>query len=163
MKKRLSIFIVVGIMMFSTTCFASLAEELDNNPNYIHYGGVSIGVAFYMDKTSINVHKYEPPIYIIAFTNLTYKSGAPHEGFPENVTYSTKRYKYNYDTRQMYCETKKANGEIYWEYIDPNKATKGYDYALLSGGEIAFYLAYNMSFYDEPISFVVKKYINSHK
>lgn len=163
MKKAFSIFILIGMMMFSIPCSASMFDDLRNNPNYIYYGGVSIGVSFFMDKTSINVHQYKPPIYIIAFTNLTCKSGAPHEGFPENVTYGTKRYKYNYDTRQMYYEEKKATGETSWEYIDPHKATKGYEYAQLSGGEIAFYLAYNMSFYDEPISFLAKQYINNHK
>ena len=40
MKKVFSVFILIGVMMFSTTCFASnsstiLIDNLKNDPNYM--------------------------------------------------------------------------------------------------------------------------------
>lgn len=164
MKKRLSVFIVVGIMVFSTTCFASLAEELDNNPNYIYYGGAGTGTAFFMDKSSLVVNKYEPPIYIIAFISIDYSTGLLKGRVSESVRSKTMWFKYDYDLRRMYSGRPNTDGTFSWEYINPkdvniNSAIN----AMVTGGEIAFYLAYNMSFYDEPVTFLTKKYINSHK
>lgn len=164
MKKRLSIIvIVIGMMMFSTTCFASMYDDLKNNPNYIYYGGGGTGISFFMDKSSLVVNKYEPPTYVIAFIKITYSAGFPAGGYPEKITSGITRYMYDYNSRKMYLE-RHNNGKAYWDYLNPLelKGNSGGE-ALLSGGEIAFYLAYNMSFYDEPISFVAKQYINGHK
>ena len=164
MKKRLSIVIVIGMMMFSTTCFASMYDDLKNNPNYIYYGGGGTGISFFMDKSSLVVNKYEPPIYIIAFISIDYSTGFPKGGVPESVRSKTMWYKYDYDLRKMYLGKPNADGTFSGEYINPkdvniNSAIN----AMVTGGEIAFYLAYNMSFYDEPVTFLTKKYINSHK
>ena len=164
MKKICSVFILAGIMMFSTTCFASIADDLENNPNYIYYGGAGTGISFFLDKTSINVNKYEPPVYIIAFINMSYSAGFPKGGRPESVTPITVWYKYNYDSRKMYLGRQQVDGTFSWEYINPQEVnTNSAINSMVTGGELAFYLAYNRSFYDEPISFLAKQYINSHK
>lgn len=75
------------------------------------------------------------------------------------------RFAYNYTTRNMFVEKKDENGNIVWQYLDPSKADD-YEYyqnglqQMLSAGECAFYLAYNMSFYDQPVSYAFKKYLN---
>lgn len=161
MKKLFSIFIVLGILMFSTTCFASLYEDLKNDPNYIYYGGAGTGISFFLDKTSINVNKYEPPIYIIAFINMSYSAGFPKGGTPESVSPKTVWYKYNYDSRKMYLGRQNVDGILSWEYIDPQEVNLNSTLnSVVTGGELAFYLAYNMSFYDKPVTFLTKKYIN---
>lgn len=164
MKKLFSMFIMLGIMMFSTTCFASLFEDLKNDPNYIYYGGGGTGLSFFMDKSSLIVNKYEPPIYIIAFIRMDYSTGFPKGGVPESVHPKVIWYKYNYNLRRMYWCKSNIDGDFSWEYIDPKNAN--IDSALnsiITGGEIAFYLAYNMSFYNKPVTFLTKKYINIHK
>lgn len=161
MKKLFSIFIMLGIMMISTTCFASLYEDLKNDPNYIYYGGAGTGISFFLDKTSINVNKYEPPIYIIAFINMSYSAGFPKGGTPESVSPKTVWYKYNYDSRKMYLGRQNVDGILSWEYIDPQEVNLNSTLnSVVTGGELAFYLAYNMSFYDKPVTFLTKKYIN---
>ena len=161
MKKLFSIFIMLGIMMISTTCFASLYEDLKNDPNYIYYGGAGTGISFFLDKTSINVNKYEPPVYIIAFINMSYSAGFPKGGTPESVSPKTVWYKYNYDSRKMYLGRQNVDGILSWEYIDPQEVNLNSTLnSVVTGGELAFYLAYNMSFYDKPVTFLTKKYIN---
>ena len=163
MKKVVSVFILAGIMMFSTPCSASLFDDLRNNPNYIYYGGAGTGISFFLDKTSINVNKYEPPVYIIAFINMSYSAGFPKGGTPESVSPKTVWYKYNYDSRKMYLGRQNIDGTFSWEYIDPQEVNSNSALnSIVTGGELAFYLAYNMSFYNNPVTFLTKKYINSH-
>lgn len=164
MKKLFSMFIMLRIMMFSTTCFASLYEDLKNNPNYIYYGGGGTGISFFMDKSSLIVNKYEPPIYIIAFISMNYSAGFTKSGVPETVHPKVVWYKYNYNLRRMYLGKPNIDGTFSWEYIDTKNTN--IDSALnsiIAGGEIAFYIAYNMSFYNKPVTFLAKKYINIHK
>lgn len=49
-EKIFSVFILAGIMMFSTTCFASMFDDLKNNSNYIYYGGAGTGISFFWIK-----------------------------------------------------------------------------------------------------------------
>ena len=165
MKKLFSIFIMLGIMMISTTCFASLYEDLKNDPNYIYYGGGGTGISFFMDKSSLIVNKYEPPIYIIAFIRMDYSTGFPKGGVPESVHPKVIWYKYNYNLRRMYWSKSNIDGTFSWEYIDTKNAN--IDSALnsiIAGGEIAFYLAYNINFYkDGPLSWYAKSYFETLK
>lgn len=165
MKKVVSVFILAGIMMFSTPCSASLFDDLRNNPNYIYYGGAGTGISFFLDKTSINVNKYEPPVYIIAFINMSYSAGFPKGGTPESVSPKTVWYKYNYDSRKMYLGRQNVDGILSWEYIDTKNANKNSALnSIIAGGEIAFYLAYNINFYkDGPLSWYAKSYFETLK
>lgn len=164
MKRVFSIFILIGVMMFSTTCFASnsstiLIDNLKNDPNYIYIGGVGSGYAILLDKTSINVHEYNPPHYTIAFIRIDY-SNIPIREPIEAIKSSVQIYHYDYDTRKIYSEgTNKKR--YYVDPIDLSKTNGGR--SMLAEAELVFYLAYNMSFFDEPISPKAKEYINTHK
>ena len=161
MKKIFSVFILAGIMMFSTTCFASLFDEVyfNGNKNYIHFDG-GMGRIWYVVANTVNVQKYNPPEYIIAIDIVQVN--------PENNAMSrhqTKRFKYNYDLQKMYIEMyNPENKTYYWEYIkDPHERVK-YHVADVPMGELTFAIAYNMSFYkDGPLSWYAKRYFETLK
>lgn len=164
MKKIFSVFIIISVMMFSTACFASMFDDLRNNPNYIYCGHTGSGFAIFLDKTSINVHEYNPPYYTIAFIRINWASTPPmYSSTGEVAKPKVQRYHYDYDTRKIYKEDFDINNNAFWEYVDP------VDYSKTNGGrsilaeaELVFYLAYNMSFFDKPSS-KAAEYINSHK
>ncbi|MBE5060755.1 hypothetical protein INF25_08160 [Megamonas funiformis] len=61
----------------------------------------------------------------------------------------------------MYLGRQNVDGILSWEYIDPQEVNLNSTLnSVVTGGELAFYLAYNMSFYDKPVTFLTKKYIN---
>ncbi len=168
MKKYLTSLatICTFIFIFMSTASANLYDDLKNDPKYIYIGGAGTGISTFMDKTSINVHKYAPPIYIIAFKAIDYSSGFAAQGVPESVKPRNYRYYYDYSTRRMYEEYYNIeNQAYYWRYIDAQSEFYNQHSAanlILTGGEIAFYLAYNMSFYDEPKTYLTKEYISNH-
>ncbi len=158
MKK---IFLTIIMLFVATTAFAMhpvensdeiLNEMLENPSRYIRYGGESVGFSFYMDKETINVHKYAPPQYIIAVRHITYHdNGMINENRRVSIV-SEKLlcYAYDYDARKMYVESRDKNGKLFWKLIDPAKSKTYHDDNWVAAGEIMFYLAYNMSFYDKP-------------
>ena len=42
----------------------------NNRENYIWYGGQSTGVNFYVERNSIKVEMYNPPLYIISMNTV---------------------------------------------------------------------------------------------
>ena len=152
-------------MMIAANCFAwsnnpATMEALKSNPqNYIYYGYTGPGGTLYIDKLSIGIEKYEPPNYVIKFKSISY------DIFPSKK-YANEywvKYYYNYDTKKIFRETKDRNNNTTLEPIDEKKYSKlpANQKWILNGGEIAFYLAYNMSFYNEPISELLKEYLKT--
>ena len=70
MKKLLGVFILIMVMTIPAISSASLFNDLRNDPNYIYLGHIGTGTGLFLDKTSINVHEYNPPYYTIACVNL---------------------------------------------------------------------------------------------
>jgi len=137
---------------------AILADMYANPDKYIRYGGASIGLSFLIDKTSINVHKYNPPEYIISVREITHYNSGRNDKY-EQIEYDGYiRYRYDYAKKRMYKEVKDNNGILKWELVDPSASKSYHDDNWVSLGEIMFYLAYNMSFYDKPI--IAKEFIN---
>ncbi len=135
-----------------------LADMYAHPENYIYYGGASIGLSFLVARNSIDVEKYEPPNYVISFQNIEHYSSTT-----DFVKSRTSRYSYDLDFRRMYVEIC-VDDVCHWEYLDPNKikAGSGFDkmtYRYISAGELAFYLAYNQSFYDEIQSAELKRFV----
>lgn len=139
-----------------------LAEMRSNPKNFIRYGGQSIGLTFFLAKNSVNVVKYNPPQYIIAVRKITHHTGANSESIEGDEIV---RYSYDYNSRKMYVEfVNRNNGNREWVYIDPKiiGTFEGYKQSwdsYMSAGEIAFYLAYNMSFFNEPVTNIFKDYL----
>lgn len=180
MKKysRWIVCLMMACMMFSSTAYAlfgshvenqdAILKDLKSHPEaYIRYGGRSTGFSFYIEKASIDVQKYAPPEYVIAVRKIIHSdNGMIKEYHKERIVDDTVlRFAYDYKTRNMFVEKKDENGNIVWQYLDPSKADD-YEYyqnglqQMLSAGECAFYLAYNMSFYDQPVSYAFRKYLN---
>lgn len=169
MRIKKTIFIclmAVATLLASSTPLEAMSKiansdfilaDLHAHPNsYIRYGGQSTGRTFYMSKPSIAVQKYEPPTYIIAVQAYYHYTNGPKTGVEFIYDTELLRFKYDYDTRSMYVENKDRNGAKHWEYMDPKRIHDNEYYhrmgAKLVAGEMCFYLAYNMSFYDKPAS-----------
>ena len=174
--KKIFNFILIGVIILaSSTSFAFgriensnaiLAEMRSNSNNFIRYGGQSIGISFFLAKNSISVVKYQPPQYIISIRNITHYTGANSEVIEGDDII---RYSYDYNNRKMYIELQdRETSNINWVYIDPKiiGTHAGYKQnwdSYMAAGEIAFYLAYNMSFFDEPLTYVFKNYIQGKR
>ena len=143
--------------------YAVLNDMYAHPGNYIRYGGASIGFSFLVNKNSIDVQQYNPPNYIIAAREVIhhYDSFAEwHDGIGESVHSRIIRYKYDYANRKMYVEQKDRNNNPYWEYVDPQKIKSYHDENPIAGGELLFYLAYGINFYDKPVVRCIDDYIN---
>ena len=164
------------LMMIAANCSAFVLGELDMNiledmkknpSNYIFFGGVGTGVSVYIDRRSLDVQQYSPPNYIISFKKIFYSVQPDLEkklgNYKITTSYAIDRYKYNFNERKMYVEYLYRNGKLdtHWEYIEPTKSGTSGQRSIVSGGEIIFYLAYNMSFYNEPISELLKEYLKT--
>lgn len=161
------IFLTIFLLLITTTAMAfsrvSNSEEILHDmyaspSKYIRYGGASTGLTFLIDKTSVNVHKYAPPQYIIAARKIThYNNGQHGEAIEADEII---RYAYDYNTKKMYIEERGNNGSNAWRYITPAASKSYHDDNLVSAGEILFYLAYNMSFYDNAATLASYQFIN---
>lgn len=167
--KFLVAFAVLLIFM-TGNCFAfdgvigtydpeSLADMKKNPQNYISCGGLGTDVGAYVYKNSIDVQKYAPPEYVIAFKEV-YR--IVHRDKTETVKYVMERYKYNFKEKKIYLEIKYENGRTEWELLDTNSLKEGPvgKRTILAAGEIAFYLAYNISFFDKPLTDFAQNFIN---
>ena len=181
MKKILGLTLM--LMFIASSCFAGpygknnpiILEDMYKNPsNYVNIVTENFGLSYYLAKNTINVEKYSPPNYIISF-KMIYHLFTPDKDMIKEVEYagyannSTIRYKYDYSSRKMQIEKYDENHNPYWSDVDvspitPEKSKKmrGQDFRdrerEIGGGEIAFYLAYKISFFDNPI--IAKDFIN---
>lgn len=140
MKKLIISFISVFMLMISTAVASPYPDHLNGDPNYILCDG-HMGVAWYVDRSSLNVQKYAPPQYIIAVNVVTVPDA--DKGGTAISQVKTYRFFYNSDLVRMYVD-RNLNDD--WSYIDPNGswAQTG---IIMPTGEIAFALAYNYKFY----------------
>jgi len=152
-----------------------LLKDMKMNPqNYIEtgtdYGFANefIAMKYYIFKPSLEVKQYEPPKYTISVKIIAYN---PEENYPEYIKkyskfaneYGTYEFLYDYDEQKIYIRNADINKEHNWEYIDPKFANvrnepKSYN---LEAAELAFYLAYNKSFFKKPLSKNFKKHIKT--
>lgn len=142
MKKILSMLIFALVMLSSLLANTASAYEFQNylwgNKNFIMCGA-HMGCAAYIDKSSIVIEKYNPPVYKLAFIvvwvpNIDKGNSTPAQS---NVYH----YYYNWDQRCMYEQ--RTNGT--WRYIPPVGSLAQTGHFFL--GEMAFYIAYNKKFY----------------
>ena len=148
MKRFFALLIGLFVFALSHTALANYPTYLNGDHNLVLCDG-HMGVAWYVDRTSLVVKKYEPPQYIIAVNVITAKSAIGDEndfysgGRGEITQVRTMRFFYNWDLRQMYAGKVGADD---WRFIPPTGswAERGIS---MPAGEIAFYLAYRMRFY----------------
>ena len=147
MKKVISLLSFIAVMCFAAVSFANYPSHLNGDSNYILVDG-HMGGAWYVDRSSLNVEKYAPPEYVIAVNVVTADSAIGDErdfysgGQGKITDVRTYRFYYNWNTKRMYQD---QNGNL--AYIDPwgPWASTG---VRMPAGEMAFYLAYNLKFYE---------------
>lgn len=129
----------VCFFLCSTASVSAYSDYLGGDRNFLLCGG-HMGVGRYVDKSSLVVQQYNPPIYRIAVNVLTVDDADMGNTTPRSI--DTEEFLYNWDERTMYrwSEAKSA-----WYYVPPvgSMADTGHHFA----GEMAFYIAYHMKFY----------------
>lgn len=161
--------LVFAIIFMAGNCFARgennpdlLADMYANPQNYIALGGAGTGISVWLCKTSFDVQQYEPPKYIIAIQQAVY-SNQGSRGISAYFV-SKRRYLYDYNKRKIYVEEDDRKGNVSWKYLDPKNAngpSVSTDSKDIASAEFAFYFAYNQSFFDKPLSFALKRYIET--
>lgn len=142
MKKWFALFVMMCTFLISSAvgAYTHYPEHLNGDSNFILCDG-HMGVAWYVDRSSLVVEKYDPPQYIIDVNVCTVQDA--DRGNTAISYVRTRRYFYNWDLRKMYAD---KDGTSDWYYLDPhgNWASTG---VVMPAGEIAFALAYNLKFY----------------
>lgn len=144
-------FFIFLLMFFPATCLASTLNDMHNNPlNYLTAGSLNREVSLYIDKNSISIQK-SAPNYIIAFTEIAYIVPINAKN-PSEISAQTylRRYKFNLNEQKMYQEI--GND---WQEIIPSNTT------LTAKGEIIFCLAFNKTFFNEPLSIYLQFYLKN--
>lgn len=168
MKKFIVLTILLCTVMISSTASAIDKVYFNGDNNYL-FCGYTQGVAFFVDRNTLNVEKYSPPIYIIsvAVVNVrNYFNGGNQLGSRRNY-----RFKYDYLTRKMYLYTPEGGESLRkryenqyrnnpqkmneardidwnseWTYVFP-EVFYGEGAVFPNVGEIAFALAYKIKFH----------------
>ena len=148
MKRFFALVVGLCVFILSRAAFANYPTYLNGDRNLILCDG-HMGVAWYVDRTSLVVQKYEPPQYIIAVNVVTADSAVGDErdfysgGKGRIKEVRTMRFFYNWDLRKMYVG---KGGADDWRFIPPTGSWAETGISM-PAGEIAFALAYNMRFY----------------
>jgi hypothetical protein len=141
-KNSIVVCIMLLLVQVTSTVFAynPYPTYLGDDHNFILCDG-HMGTAWYVDRTSLTVQKYDPPIYMIAINVV--RVDQADEGNTSIADVKTSRFFYNYDSQKMYFD---KDGTSNWVYLPPQGswAETG---IRMPAGEIAFALAYNLKFY----------------
>ncbi len=148
MRKIVSTFVGVIMVMLVSVTFAYPAH-LNGDSNYILCAG-HMGGGYYVDRSSLVVKQYKPPVYIIAVDVVSVPDADSSKTKISAV--KTYHFMYRYDQRNMYVPMEDPNSDLDWRYLKPN-GTYAETGVAMPAGEIAFYLAYNMRFYGERAGF----------
>ena len=140
--KKFILFLFVCIMMTASVAMAynPYPTHLNDDNNFVLCDG-HMGTAWYVDRSSLVIEKYEPPQYIISVNVVTVNEA--DQGNTNISLVRTFRFFYNYDLRKMFVD---RDDQSNWRYLDPWGcwADTG---GSMPAGEIAFYSAYKQKFY----------------
>lgn len=170
MKKiAIALLIVLSVMEYTSVAFAADAERyFKGDKNYI-LCGASMGAGFFVDRNSLKIEKYEPPIYILSIDTLAAGYYFMDRSKSHLGRRHTDKFMYDYSKREMYLYTpnggsdmkwrydnyygnninklsKKINWNSQWTYVDPD-VFYGEGAVFPTAGEIAFALAYGVKFH----------------
>lgn len=132
----------------------TLADMYAHPKNYIYFASASTGFSFFYYKPSVDVQQYNPPNYIIAARVITRHVSPGETIFDDSMIV---KFRYDYNSRKMWAEVLDDNRNLTWKEIDPAKSQNYHDNNWVAAGEVLFYLAYNMSFFDNPVTEPAKK------
>lgn len=172
-------FIMRNLLLMLLTCVLMLNSKVvlafgDNNPTllrdlkinsqkYIEYGGQSVGMVFYLDKTSVVIESNNESETVLAVKKVTYSSnGMLGDKFKDAAWYGNDnkpvRYAYNHKTHNIFEERYNyEKKQVEWIYLDSGMIgtyegyKKGWE-ASISAAEITYYIAFHKWFYGNRIS-----------
>lgn len=175
--KKTSLMLIILILALITSVVS--AEEIDsdtlvndmrnNSKNYVYIGHMSnAGDSIYVMRSSIDVQEYKPPKYIIEISCAQFWARGLVPSRTKDIAnlFGSFKFLYDYDSKKIYIEDKVENNKFIWRYIEEKTANRGllkkstWEFA---AAELAFYWAYNMSFYDKPVSDLFKYYLEKGK
>ena len=146
MRKMMTLLLALAMMV--TASIASASAEHGDCPEHLA-GDSNFPIVYalwhdgwYVDKSSLNVQRYDPPYYVIAVNVVTVPDAAGGNQSMNNV--KTFRFFYNIDQKGMYIDQHTGNDD--WALLDVEDPAEraGLPMAI---GEAAFYQAYHMKFY----------------
>ena len=133
MKIIFSIFVMV--ILFSMSVICNAADPFANNKDFVKVFESNVPI-LYLDKNSVSVERYEPPIYEISCDTPLYDKYS-HKAMRDG---SRNLIRYNFDTKQVWIYNR---SERRWYEQDINGVSK--DYRRLFNE--VFEIAYGMPFY----------------
>ena len=145
MKKFFALFVLVLLIIFQPNAQASYPDHLNGDPDYVCTDG-HMGAGWYMKKSSLNVESYSPPIYVISVSVYTVNDA--DRGNTNYTKVETFRFRYDWDSRSMYVQTRDKDWNYSWRYLDPNGSWAKTGISMPTG-EMAFYVAYRQKFYGQ--------------
>ena len=150
MKKILFLLLFLFLAVAALpSAYANYPTYLNGDRNFILVDG-HMGIAWYVDWSSLVVQSYEPPSYIIAVNVISAQSAIDdvqdfyHGGEGTVTGIKTYRFSYDWGSRRMYADS----GSQGWKYLNPWGcwAETG---IRMPAGAMAFALAYGLRFYGE--------------
>lgn len=168
-RKAIALLIILLVMNFMSVAFAIDDEKyFKGDKNYI-LCGAGMGAGFFVDRNSLKVEKYDPPIYILSIDILDAGYYFMDRSKSRLHRRHTDRFMYDYSKREMYLYTpdggndmkwryennyrsnteklnKKIDWNSQWTYVDPD-VYYGEGAVFPTAGEIAFALAYGIKFH----------------
>ena len=136
-KKILSVALMFGLLLLMPpNASADYPEHLNGDPDYVLTFGRQ-GVGYYVQKSSLSVEQYSPPIYILSVKVYHVNNADRGNTLPGQPT--IRRFRYKWNEREMYLDAGKD-----WNYLDPKRYSSN-----VAVGEMAFYIAYKEKFYGQ--------------
>lgn len=143
-KKMAAAILFLCLFLVPTTFLqASAPIYLNGDTNFVridsHYND-----AYYLDRSSIYVRKYEPPKYEIVANICSVKNA--YFGNTEIADIQTTEFKYDISKKNKWKMYYSYPSRTDWYYINP-KYTYANNGIVLPAGEMCFYLEYRIPFY----------------
>lgn len=169
-RLKLSLIVLMMCVFMSNNEIASamgtnnptLLKDLKvNSQKYIEYGGQSVGMVFYLDRTSVVIESNNESETVLAVKTVIYSNnGMLGNKFKDAAWYGDKprRFAYNHKTKNIFEERYNYDKkQIEWVYLDPEMIgtyegyKKGWE-ASISAAEITYYIAFHKWFYGYRVS-----------
>ena len=139
-KKIFSVLLLlVGVLSFSVA-FADYPKYLNGDRNYI-LGTAHMGLAQYLDRSSLEIVKAEHPFYLIYIEYLSVPDADRGNSTPTSRGAHGFFYDFDKQTIHIYSDYLKN-----WSFCNPEGSyAEGYESAYM--GDSVFFMAYGRHFY----------------
>lgn len=138
--KFLFSFVFIAYLLSFSVAFADYPKFLDGNRNYI-LGTAHMGLAQYLDRSSLEIVKAEHPFYLIYIEYLSVPDADRGNSTP--TSRGAHGFFYDFDSQSIYIYSDYLQD---WSFCNPEGSyAEGYESALM--GDSVFFMAYGRHFY----------------